>query len=146
MKLCSHKEVPDRLPATRIRRLFSLIVSEEADPYWTSEINLVTTTDCRMRALNRDYRDIDRTTDVLSFNIDPPSEPGGVFGEVYISAATVRRQAREYETSFSDEYLRLFCHGMLHLFGYDHSTGKEADAMERRQEHYLANLKGIDTK
>ena len=62
----------------------------------------------------------------------------GVFGEIYISAETARRQAAEYETSLGDEYLRLVCHGLLHLFGFDHMKKSDEKEMKAREEQYLS--------
>lgn len=140
MKLVVFKEVATRIPATRIRRLFRMITTAEAKGGRRSHVNLIVAGDRRLRELNRKYRRRDRTTDVLSFNLDPLDEPGGVFGEIYISAARAIRQAREYQTSVADEFLRLFCHGLLHLFGYDHHKARQAARMQRRQDSFLDRL------
>lgn len=77
-------------------------------------INLID--DKLMRKLNRKYRGINKTTDVLSFEIGE----GGVLGEVYISHPKAKRQAKEYDCSVGEELSRLAGHGILHLLGYKH--------------------------
>jgi len=140
MKLAVYKETSVRLPVGRIKRLFDLLTDEEADPGSSSGINLVFTSDRKIRVLNRTYRNIDRATDVLSFNVDDRSVVGGVFGEIYISADTARKQAASYHGSLGEEILRLFCHGLLHLFGYDHKTQREETMIKAREEYYLNKM------
>jgi probable rRNA maturation factor len=129
-----------RVPRARLKKLFAMIVNEEAEPDWRAGINLVFTTDRRIRNLNRRYRNRDRSTDVLAFTIDSPSDPYNVFGEVYVSVATARRQAIDYGVPFSDECVRLVCHGLLHLFGYDHQKKQDACIMQRREADLLGPL------
>lgn len=144
MKVATFKETKVRIPVSRIERLFELVVAEEADPDWPGQVNLVFTTDHRMREHNRRYRAKDSTTDVLAFKIDPPELDSGVFGEIYISAPLARRQATDGARTLSQELLHLTCHGLLHLFGYDHQNEAEARRMDSRQDYYLDRLKGVD--
>ncbi len=143
MRLLVFGESGSRLPVKRIRRLFSLIVEEEADPDWQSEVNLIFTTDNRMRSLNREFRGKNQSTDVLSFNIESPVEAGNIFGEIYISVPIAARQAKRAGRSVLREYLRLSCHGLLHLFGYDHEKGSDAAVMLAREDHFLAGVRAI---
>lgn len=90
-------------------------------------VGLLLCGDRSMRALNRDFRGKDRTTDVLSFPAgadDPtsrvlPGEPR-FLGDLAISLPTCRRQAEERAVDPGSEFLRLLVHGTLHLLGYDH--------------------------
>ncbi len=141
MKLVTFKDTRTRLPARRILQMFELIASEEADPEWRATVNVVFVTDQKVRRLNRQYRGKNRATDVLSFNIDPPGEKDNVFGEIYISVDTALRQARQIGGTLSGEYLRLLCHGLLHLFGYDDGSRAEATRMEARERYYLRRLR-----
>ncbi len=141
MKLVMHKEVSARVPATAINCLFDLVTDDEGDPDWPGQVNLIFTTDAQIKRLNRDYRSKDKSTDVLSFNLDPPQEPHGVFGEIYISVPYARRQARGYGGGIFEELLRLSCHGFLHLFGYDHMNDKDARTMFDKQDAYLQQLR-----
>lgn len=137
MELEIHKEIKVRIPRARLNDLFEVVMAGEADPEWDSSINLILGDNQLIRQLNRDYREKDKATDVLSFNIDDPSETGGVMGEVYVAVPFAGEQAKAYGGSLSDELVRLFCHGLLHLFGYDHERPEDAKVMSARQEKYL---------
>lgn len=137
MRLHTFREAKTRVPMKKINALFEMITSDEAGKNWRTDVNLIFTTDGHIRRLNSRFRKKDKSTDVLSFTIDEPEEPGGTFGEIYISVPTARRQADRYGHSLTHEYLRLFCHGLLHLFGYDHMKEAEAREMTRREERYL---------
>ncbi len=139
MKLNIFKQTPIRLPRQKLLKLFQAVTAEEAKPQANSEINLIVTDDRQIRKLNKQYRGIDRVTDVLSFNIDE-QDSGGTFGEIYISVPTMVRQAKEYHVSAANEMLRLTCHGLLHLFGYDHENHTDAECMLAREEYFLNQL------
>ncbi len=92
--------------------------------------------DSRMRQLNRDYRGIDRPTDVLSFAYhegeEVPLEPDHL-GDVVISVETAERYGAELGLDFDLEIDQLVIHGVLHLAGYDHETDNgEMDRLEKR--------------
>ena len=142
MKLAVHKQVAIRLPATKMKKLFEILTDKEADGGSQCSVNLVFTSDQKIRTLNRSYRNIDRATDVLSFNVDEQTVPDGVFGEIYISTPTARRQAASYGATLGEEILRLFCHGLLHLFGYDHQAPRQEKKMNAREEYYLNKVYG----
>ncbi len=133
------KETETRVPAARLQRLFDIVSSAEV-PRKTGEVNLVFTTDAGMRRLNRQYRGLNRTTDVLSFNLDEPTDDEGTFGEIYISIARADRQAEEYGHGRYEELLRLACHGFLHLFGYDHEESEQQKRMQEREKFFLTSL------
>lgn len=85
--------------------------------------------DARVRALNRQYRRKDKSTDVLSF----PSDERGYLGDVVIAAGVARRQARDAGHSLQTELRVLALHGLLHLLGYDHERDDGRMArLERR--------------
>ena len=97
--------------------------------------------------LNRDYRHIDRPTDVISFafldgdeNKDEifQSEQMVVLGEIYISFDKAREQAIAYGHSLERELKFLFVHGLLHLLGYDHMTPEDEKIMFALQDQILA--------
>jgi len=98
------------------------------------EISILFCGDRKMRTLNRDYRGIDRPTDVLAFPSGAPSVGGGVFaGYVIVSLPYARRQARKRGESPARELDRLLVHGFIHLLGYDHETDEgQMDALEAR--------------
>ena len=142
MRLSIHKETPATVPSTRLMRLFKMVADAEA-PRNQGNVNLVFTTDAVIRRLNRQFRGIDRTTDVLSFHLDEPDDTDHTFGEIYISVAMAVRQAAEYGHGRYEEYLRLACHGFLHLFGYDHIEPAQQEKMALKEEFYLARLHGV---
>jgi probable rRNA maturation factor len=74
--------------------------------------------DKRIQQLNRQFRDIDKATDVLSFPADEPNN----LGDVAVSVETAAAQAKENGLSFEDEIAQLILHGLLHLSGYDHES------------------------
>lgn len=145
MELHLLKDTDFRLPRQRLQRLFGIVVKQLKATRYTSTINVVFTSDARVKQLNRRYRGKDMRTDVLSFNIDELSEPQGVLGEIYIAVPYAQRQAAGYGGSVRDELVRLTCHGLLHLFGYDHQAPADRGAMETLQEMILDRLKG-DTR
>lgn len=140
MKLNIFKEVSARVPSKKLQALFKAIVSDEEPGSRTGMVNLVFIDDLRMKQLNRQFRGLAKTTDVLSFNVDQPDSAASVFGEIYISVPTADKQAGAYGGTSSEEYLRLTCHGLLHLFGYDHIKQKDAARMSEREEYYLGRL------
>jgi probable rRNA maturation factor len=93
-----------------------------------------------MRSLNRRYRGIDRTTDVLSFSqregqfADIRSD---ILGDIVISVPAAVRQARELNHSLGHEIERLLVHGLLHLLGYDHERSPAEARKMRRKEAVL---------
>jgi probable rRNA maturation factor len=87
------------------------------------ELSLLLTDDTEIRQLNKQYRKLDLSTDVLSFASQEAKNfvcPQYMLGDVIISVTTARRQAQELGVSLEDEILRLLIHGILHLLGYDH--------------------------
>lgn len=105
--------------------------------------------DRAMRRLNRDYRGIDGTTDVLSFAYHESEGMAGVdetrhIGDVVISVETAERYARELGLSFDREIEHLVIHGALHLAGYDHETDNgEMKKLERKLRKKLLKNHGI---
>ncbi|MCK4574107.1 MAG: rRNA maturation RNase YbeY [candidate division Zixibacteria bacterium] len=138
MRLEIHKVAQDYLPRKKLHSLFERVVARESGRGRKGTVSLVFTTDEEIQVLNREFRSIDRPTDVLSFNLDEPDSDESVFGEIYIATPTARRQASSYRGTVTNEFLRLFCHGLLHLFGYDHMNERDAGRMKEREEHYLA--------
>ncbi len=108
-------------------------------------VSLVLTGDDAIRALNRDYREADRPTDVLSFPMADPgalADPGRpVFlGEVYVSVETAARQARAARRPLGREVAHLALHGLLHLLGHDHRTRSERRRMRAEEARLLRAL------
>lgn len=78
-----------------------------------------------MRKLNYQYRNIDKSTDVLSFALDSPFPVShSVLGDIVINLHQAKRQAEEHGLTFYEEVAGLLIHGLLHLLGYDHEKNK----------------------
>ena len=95
--------------------------------------------------LNRDYRKIDRPTDVITFAAMDgeeiyPEEEQSDLGDIFININYARRQAREYGHSFRREICFLFTHGLLHCLGYDHMTPEEEKEMFALQDEILDEI------
>lgn len=109
------------------------------------EVSLLLTDDATVHRLNRDYRHIDATTDVLSFPqfegtepfVQPPGEAANL-GDIVVSLDTARRQAGEQHHSLTREVAHLTVHGALHLLGYDHQTDAEEAEMNELEAMALA--------
>ena len=127
-------------------------------PY-EAEINLTLTDNEGIHIINKEYRQIDRPTDVLSFPMLSYEKAGDfsflseenecdfnpdtgevILGDIIISVDKVKEQAGEYGHSESREFAFLITHSMLHLFGYDHIEEEDAKIMEPLQEKILNEL------
>jgi len=98
----------------------------------SAELSVALVDDGWIKSLNRDYRNIDKPTDVLAFAMregDGGDEHGAMLGDVVISVPTARRQAERQGRSLRDELTMLLAHGLLHLLGYDHRTKSEERVM-----------------
>jgi probable rRNA maturation factor len=102
------------------------------------EVDVAFVGDRTMKRINRDFRSIDRTTDVLSFSYVDQAHAGGVLGEIFVSPAVARSQAREAGCPVGEEVARLVVHGLLHVLGYDHDTAATRRRMLARQERYVS--------
>jgi probable rRNA maturation factor len=104
-----------------------------------SGVVLLLARDRDMRTLNRRFRDVDRTTDVLSFPSGGPLEPGDAhLGEIAISLPRAARQARRAAWPLRSEMALLITHGFLHLLDYDHET--DDGAMHRLEARLLRRV------
>lgn len=113
------------------------------------EISVVITNNEGIREINRDYRNIDSPTDVLSFpqyDFDRPSvfscEPSQpvVLGDIVISVERIIVQAEEIGHSFENELTYLTVHSVLHLLGYDHMTDEDKKIMRAREKHIVRKI------
>ena len=135
------------------------ILKEENCPF-ECEINLTVTDNEGIRAVNKEFREIDKETDVLSFpafdftnagefgfykspefesNVNPDTG-NFMLGDIMISKDRVIAQAEEYGHSEKREFAFLVAHSVLHLIGYDHMTEDDAAVMEAKQKAYLDAL------
>ena len=127
-------------------------------PY-EAEVNLTLTDDAGIHEINKEFRQIDRPTDVLSFPMLNYTIPGdftfldaedsndfnpdtgeAMLGDIVISVDKVFEQAENYGHSSEREYAFLITHSMLHLFGFDHMEAEEAKIMESKQKDILQKM------
>ena len=109
-------------------------------------VSVVLVDDETIRALNRDYRETDRPTDVLSFPLADPTaladrDAALFLGEIYISLETARSQARSARRPYGREVAHLAIHGLLHLLGEDHPTPAARRRMAALEASVLTSLR-----
>ncbi len=97
------------------------------------QVNIVFCPDSHVRTLNRQYRGLDRVTDVLSFGWEEPD----FAGEVFISNAQAKRQFKRFKNTYFEELRRLVVHGLLHICGYDHLKTRDRLIMRKKEDFYL---------
>lgn len=165
MTILMEKETDDTLDFDYEKILKKVIIKsieQEQCPY-ECEVNLTFTDNNGIRELNRDFRELDVPTDVLSFPMVDyeaaadfsilendealamyfnPESGELLLGDIVISLERAKEQAHEYGHSLKREICFLTAHSMLHLMGYDHMTDEEREVMERKQEEIL-NALGI---
>lgn len=104
------------------------------------EMNVILVDDEKIHSINKQFRNIDRPTDVISFALEDDKTSTvevydyRVLGDIYISVPTARRQAEDYGHSFLREITFLTVHGFYHLLGYDHQNPKEEEEMIKKQD------------
>ncbi len=110
------------------------------------EVDVSLVDDKTIQEINRDYRSIDRITDVISFAFNDDTDPKDqikddgtlrMLGEILICLPQAKRQAETIGNSLARELSFLFVHGLLHLLGYDHQTKEEEEIMFGLQEKIL---------
>ncbi|MCS7201650.1 MAG: rRNA maturation RNase YbeY [Dictyoglomus sp.] len=100
------------------------------------DISVVFVDDEKIRELNKKYRNKDKPTDVLSFNLGKDPK-GRIIGEIYISISTAEKQCLENNRSLLDEIAFLSLHGLLHILGYDHENLSEREKMDKETQNLL---------
>ena len=103
-----------------------------------AELAIVLTDDSTIRALNRDWRGVDKATNVLAF--PTKGAPAGHLGDIVLAFETIAREARSERKPLAHHLAHLAVHGFLHLVGYDHERPKGALAMERTERKILRQL------
>ena len=139
------------------KKVIEAALDYEECPYEV-EVNLLLTMNDEIQEMNRNFRQIDRPTDVLSFPMIVYEEAGSfdfledvidafhpesgelMLGDIVISKEKVISQAEEYGHAVEREYAFLIAHSMLHLFGYDHMEEAERIVMETKQREILEQL------
>lgn len=140
-----------------IQKVVLAVLDYEKCPY-EAEINIVLTNNEEIHKINKEYRNIDRPTDVLSFPMLEYEKPGDfsrveedmslfhpesgelLLGDIMISVEKIREQAMEYGHSLERELGFLVAHSVLHLCGYDHMEEEERKIMEAKQREIMDQI------
>ena len=115
------------------------------------DVYITLTTNGGIHKINKQYREVDRPTDVLSFPMFQREEIPNlrkkkkdtveeILGDIIVSIDKVKEQSKEYGHSYERELAYLVTHGMLHLLGYDHMIEKEKEEMRKHEEKVLKAL------
>lgn len=141
-----------------VRKVIEKAMDYVKCPY-EAEVNVLFTDNNGIHEMNKEYRQIDRPTDVLSFPMLEYDQAGNfdfledesydnfhpetgelILGDIVLSCEKIKEQAKEYGHSELRELCFLVAHSMLHLFGYDHMEDTEREQMERMQTEILEEL------
>lgn len=120
----------------------SMVDADTAD----AELAIMLTDDAGIRTLNKNWRGIDKPTNVLSFPALQPEGGGGpddaprMLGDIAIAYETTRREADDEQKPFDHHLSHLAVHGFLHLIGYDHENDDDAEDMESLEREILSSL------
>ena len=114
-------------------------------------VNIILTNPQNIRNINKQYRDIDKETDVLSFPMFEKEELKNIknmvediLGDIVISIEQVQKQSMEYNHSFKREFAYMIVHGFYHLMGYDHIEEDDKKIMRKKEENILQKLNILD--
>ena len=144
-------ETEEKVDLKQVRAILKKIVAYYGEK---RDFSVTFVTDNEIQELNREYREIDAPTDILTFRLDDaPSFPisfdeedvdflnNEEMGDIFISLDTMRRNAEEFGVKNEEELSRLLLHGILHLRGLDHKTNDfEKEEMLKEQEEVLTKL------
>jgi probable rRNA maturation factor len=129
-----------------IHRAIATAAESVAADVGEAELAVMLTDDAGIRTLNKNWRGIDKPTNVLSFPALQPTGQRGVtdaprmLGDIAIAYETTRREADEEQKPFDHHLSHLAVHGFLHLVGYDHEKDEEAETMEELEREILSQL------
>src|SRR5690349_8431204 len=127
--------------AAAVRKAINAAADEISSP--GGEVAVVLTNDAAIRKLNKQWRKIDKPTNVLSF----PAKSGAQvtsLGDIVIAYETLKRESRDEDKKFVHHLSHLAVHGFLHLMGYDHQNDSEAEAMEELERVIMTRLRMPD--
>lgn len=130
----------------QIERILETVLTVE-NLLQAGEVSISLVSDDEIRQLNRDYRNKDQVTDVLSFpqveSLDEARQANYLFlGDIVINLDQVIRQAKEFQHSEARELSYLTVHSLYHLLGFDHETDDEKLAMRNKEKHIMQILEG----
>jgi probable rRNA maturation factor len=142
MDISIRKTRPVRVPRKRLQALGEALLEAEGWPV-DAGVDLWFCSDDEIQRLNREHREKDHPTDVLSFSQYAPGERPNpalpvALGDVVMSVDTVARQAAERDAAMAEEIVWLWLHSLLHLIGYDDETEEGAAEMDARAHEVLS--------
>lgn len=136
-----------------LQNLFQEGILPKTKKVTSVSVSLLICGDGRIRELNREHRNKDKVTDVLSFPAHEDlrktsyKEDSLFLGDLAICHPQTKRQAKEFQIGYWDEFIHLFFHGLIHLMGYDHEVSlKEEKLMEKWEEIALKKFSEIKKK
>ena len=140
-------EPPGSIDPVRVENFISEVLKDLNLKNW--DISLLFCDDAFIQNLNKQYRDIDSPTDVLSFEqgdeyFDEAGETRFMAGDIVISLDSLRFNAEELNVDINEELKRLIVHGILHLNGMDHSDNSPEQEMLKFQEELLMQYKNME--
>lgn len=139
--IIEYENFKDKKILSKLKRFVRKILKDYKKEKY--DLSILLTNDESIKYYNKTYRGKDKPTDVLSFSFieatdDDFSEDINELGDIIISIDTMRRQAKEFETTEEEELARLTIHGVLHLLGFDHERSEEDErVMFEIQDRYL---------
>lgn len=158
IEICTHPKISARVQRARLRRIVEKVLRAERT---RASLTIYITTDAQMRKLNRQFHATDSATDVLAFPVRNTRRPSRnladtalrsasdykhYLGDIAISYATAKRQARDAGWRIADELALLVTHGILHLLGYDDGTPRQRARMWQRQREILGRVNEISKR
>ena len=121
------------------RAVEAVLTEEECDGNFEISVSFVTNEE--IKKLNKEYRNVDNETDVLSFPMNEEFDGVTILGDIVISTQKIIEQADDFGHSPEREMVYLTVHSMLHLLGYDHMENDEKSAMRAKEKEIMKNLK-----
>ena len=130
----------DAEPAAERTVRDAIAAAAEALSTADGEVSIVLTDDSAVRTLNRDWRGIDKPTNVLSFPASKVSGGAKILGDIVIAYETLSQECYDEDRIFLHHLAHLAVHGFLHLLGYDHQTDRQADEMEGLESKIMTRM------
>lgn len=132
---------PDGLPSLDLLQQWSKAALEAAEYTDDAELTVRMVDEDEIHVLNRNYRSVDRPTNILSFPFECPDEVKlPLIGDLVICRQILEKEAMDQQKTFFEHFAHLIVHGTLHLIGYDHIDPKDAEIMEPLEIKALKNL------
>jgi len=129
-----------------VDKVFETCFKEEDLYNYKIYVSIILTNEKEIQKINKEYRNIDKSTDVLSFpmfeaaEIEKAKTQEEVLGDIVVCIPVVKRQAAEYEHSEEREFAYMLVHGFYHLMGYDHIEEEDKKKMRAKEEIVLSKL------